>query len=203
MSPLASPSLDLSLRAEPHDTGKLVDDVLAGETEAKAVFYRRHAREVACALAAVMGPDAEIADLLHEVFIEAFAGLSRLRNVESVGPWLRQIAVHRARRCLRRRKRLRYLATLGLVEPVANVATPEVREALAETYRILEALPVDLRLAFTLRYIEGLELVDVALACQVSLATIKRRLVAANAGFRRLAAKSGKLDGWLPPLETP
>jgi RNA polymerase sigma-70 factor (ECF subfamily) len=145
-------------------------------------------------------PCSGVADLVQETFVEAFGSIGRLRDVDALPAWLRQIAVNRARSCIRRRARLRLFGALGFVDvpdPASKSASPEVREALAETYRIIEALPVDLRIAFTLRFVDGRELVEVAEACQVSLATIKRRLVTAEARFRRMAAHGGKLDDWL------
>lgn len=182
------------------EDASLVEGARRGATWARATLYDRHARDVARVLGAVLGPDPEVADLVQETFVEAFGSISRLRDVDALTPWLRQIAVNRARSCIRRRARLRLFGALGLVDvpdPPSKSASPEVREALAETYRIIEALPVDLRIAFTLRFIDGRELVEVADACEVSLATIKRRLVAAEARFRRIAAHGGKLDDWL------
>lgn len=191
-------SSSISLR---HDSAGLVAAAIEGEVAARTAIYRKYAPEVARVIASVMGPDSEIGDLLQEVFVEAFRHMKKLRDAEAVGPWLRQIAVHRVRHCIRRRRRLRLLVSLDVVdfvEPEAPSASPEVREALAETYRLVESLPVDLRVAFALRHLEGLELVDVAAACGVSLATIKRRLSAADNKFRRLAEGSDKVRDWLP-----
>jgi RNA polymerase sigma-70 factor (ECF subfamily) len=142
----------------------------------------------------------EIADLIQETFIEGFDSIDTLRDCEALAAWMRQIAVNTARSCIRKRQRMRWLNVLGLVdvvEPVAVVAPPEARQAIAEIYRVLGELAPDLRVAFSLRYIEGLELTDVAAACDVSLATIKRRLATAETSFRKHAARGGKLDEWL------
>ena len=151
-------------------------------------------------LHAVLGPDQEIADLIQETFIEVFDAIGTLRDVEALAGWIRQVAVNIARSTIRRRRRMRWLHVLGLIEvtePAAVVAPPEARQAIAETYRVLGELPVDLRVAFSLRHIEGLELTQVAAACDVSLATIKRRLATAEESFRKHARRGGKLDEWL------
>ena len=67
---------------------------------------------------------------------------------------------------------------------------------------VLDRLPDDDRIAFALRFLEGLELTEVAAACQVSLATIKRRLARAEERFRREAAREPALGRWLEE-ETP
>ena len=52
----------------------------------------------------------------------------------------------------------------------------EGREALDRFYKILDRLSPKHRSAFVLRYVEGLDLADVAEALDISLATIKRWL---------------------------
>ena len=178
----------------------LVAAVREGEDWARAALYDRHAPDVARVLHAVLGPDQELSDLIQETFIEVFDAIGTLRDADALAPWMRQVAVNIARSCIRKRRRLRWLHVLGLVnvvEPAAVVAPPEARQAIAETYRVLGELPVELRLAFSLRHIEGLELTEVALACEVSLATIKRRLTTAEESFRKHARRGGKLEEWL------
>jgi len=72
-----------------------------------------------------------------------------------------------------------------------------VRDATRRVYRVLDTLPEDERIAFALRFIDDMELTDVAEACDVSLATIKRRLDRAEATFVARARKDVVLSGWL------
>jgi RNA polymerase sigma-70 factor (ECF subfamily) len=46
---------------------------------------------------------------------------------------------------------------------------------------MLDRMPTDLRIAWMLRRVEGLALAEVASACDRSLATVKRRIAAADA----------------------
>jgi RNA polymerase sigma-70 factor (ECF subfamily) len=48
-----------------------------------------------------------------------------------------------------------------------------------------------------LRFIDGMELVEVADACSVSLATIKRRLARAQKRFSAMARTYPELDEWV------
>jgi RNA polymerase sigma-70 factor (ECF subfamily) len=68
---------------------------------------------------------------------------------------------------------------------------------------VLERLPADERVAFALRFIDSMELTQVADACGVSLATIKRRLSRAQQTFQRLAAEHAVLREWLEGGEEP
>jgi RNA polymerase sigma-70 factor (ECF subfamily) len=71
------------------------------------------------------------------------------------------------------------------------VAAPqgETSEAVRATYAILAKFPADERLAFSLRFVSEMQLTEVADACGVSLATVKRRLARAEKRFVE-AAKS-------------
>ena len=85
----------------------------------------------------------------------------------------------------------------GLGERHASPGDASGSEALRATYAVLEKLPADERIAFALRFVEGLELTQVAEACAVSLATIKRRLAKAEARFLALAGRQPALEPWL------
>jgi RNA polymerase sigma-70 factor (ECF subfamily) len=58
--------------------------------------------------------------------------------------------------------------------------SPERRALLSRVYQVLEQIPVEHRLAWTLRYVEGEKLEEVAERCGCSLATAKRRIAAAQ-----------------------
>jgi len=79
----------------------------------------------------------------------------------------------------------------------APSSPPEAEEALRATYRILSTLPADERIAFALRFIEGMELTEAAAACRVSLATIKRRVARAKSTFEARAERHPSLARWL------
>jgi RNA polymerase sigma-70 factor (ECF subfamily) len=51
---------------------------------------------------------------------------------------------------------------------------------LAEVYRILDRMPVRVRLAWSLRHVDGERLEDVAERCACSLATAKRWIATAQ-----------------------
>lgn len=73
----------------------------------------------------------------------------------------------------------------------------EEKEAHDRTYKILERFSAEDRVTFALRFIEGMELREVAEACRVSLATIKRRLSRAERQFIAAAAADPVLSSWI------
>ncbi len=134
------------------------------------------------------------------MFLVGLTTLARLRNPDAVRSWLVGIAVHKAKKQIRDRRRARRLestAPSDLPERTAPSTPPEASDALRATYRVLGQLPVDERIAFALRHIDGMELTELAVAVGASLATVKRRLRRAHDGFVTLAHDEGALEGWL------
>jgi TolA-binding protein len=114
--------------------------------------------------------------VLHDAFVGAFASIHTLEDPSALKPWLSRVAAFTARKVLRTRSRR---AWLGLFRDTAHQErsepviqpNPEVFRAVRETYAVLDELPVDERMAFALRFIEGMELSEAAASCGVSLAT--------------------------------
>jgi RNA polymerase sigma-70 factor (ECF subfamily) len=179
---------------------ELLEGLRAGRAPAIAAFYDRFAGLVLRVLARVLGTDAEIADIHQDVFEQAIASVAGVRSAAGLKAWVVGVAVHTARGVIRRRLRRRWLvlwAPAEPLEPVDEGVSPEVREALRATYAILGTLPADERIPFALRVIEGMELTEVAAACGTSLATIKRRLRAAQERFAKRAAAHPALAEWM------
>jgi len=148
----------------------------------------------------VLGPDSEIEDIAHEVFMVALTSHHRLRDPHALRSWLVSIAIRKCRKLIQRRRRWRFVQSFApgeLPEREAAAASAEVSEALRSTYRILERLPVDDRVAFALRHVDGMDLASVAEVTDVSLATVKRRITRAQRRFVALARKSEILAPWL------
>ncbi len=180
------------------DDASLVEALVRGDPEAPNVLFERHAVHVRRVLARVLGADDELSDLLHDVFVRALDGIAQLDDPSTLKAWLTSIAVFTARGCIRRRARRRWLWFFAEVPEVEAVpASHEASEALLKTYAILEKLPVDERIAFALRYVDGMELTQVAAACRISLATVKRRISRAEALFLVRAKKEPSLADWL------
>jgi RNA polymerase sigma-70 factor (ECF subfamily) len=165
-----------------------------------AALYDRHHQHVRRVLIRLLGPGAHVGDLVQDVFVSAIDSIDRLEQPESLRAWLASIAVFRSRAEIRYRARSRWFplfAAEDLPETDARVATPEIDEAVRTTYLVLEKLAADERIAFALRFIDGMELVEVAEACEVSLATIKRRLARAQTKFTNIARTYPALSEWL------
>lgn len=171
------------MSAKPHlrAAGPLPDRV-AGERVEFEELFARYARYVARLAARMLGSaDAEIDDVVQDVFWLASRRLPRIADMVQARGWLATVTTRVVRRRLRRRRfRKLFHASPRRADAPAPGATAEQRALLTRLYQVLDGLPTDQRLAWSLRYLEGEPLDDVAAACGCSLATAKRRISAAK-----------------------
>lgn len=185
------------------DETALVEALRANHPGAKAVFFQRYVERVERIITHVLGFDAELADVLQEAFAGALTSIHRLDDAAALEPWLCSVAANTARKVLRGRARRRWLRRFvssdeeERYEPAGAGVDVEARRALRGVYAVLSQLPADERIAFALRFIDGMELTEVASACRVSLATIKRRLVRAERRFLANARNYPELSQWI------
>lgn len=187
------------------DDAALVEQLRAGNRAAIAVLFDRYADVVERVLVRVLGIDPEIPDLVQDVFMHALLGAASYRGeASSLQAWVTRIAVKRAQKVIRRRTTRRWL---GLSHPVvvpepAATTDPELQTTLARAYAVLERMPMRERIPFALRFLDGMALAEVAEACELSLATTKRRLVRARGRFTALAARDSILCDWIGEVTT-
>jgi RNA polymerase sigma-70 factor (ECF subfamily) len=145
-------------------------------------LFERHAGYVARVAARMLGrDDADVDDVVQEVFCTALPRLDRIHSEDAARPWLMTVTVRTVQRILRRRKwRRLLLGESSAAEVPATGVTADQRVLLARIYRTLDEIEPGSRVAWILRYVEGERLEDVADACGCSLATAKRRIAAAQ-----------------------
>ena len=171
----------------------LVRAVHGGEKWAASALVERYSGMVERLLRRVLGHDQEIEDLVQDALCTVLTSIHQVRDGAAVKGWVAQIAIHTAHRAIRKRRLYRWLlfwypkGSEGVESPVAS------RDALRRVYTALEELPADERVPFALRFIDEMPLEDVAAACNVSLATIKRRLSRAERKFVAIAKRDGAL----------
>jgi len=180
----------------------IVQGLVSGEPWAADALYERYAPAIERILRRTLGHErhTELADLLHDVFVEAIGSAHRLRDSVALLAWLQRIAVHTAYRAMRRRKArswLWFLQPEDLPEIAHEDPDPEVRQACAAFYRALARLPARQELVFSLRYVEGMEVAQIALASGASLSTVKRQLALAEARFTKLAERDPALSSYM------
>lgn len=184
------------------DDAAIVRGLRAGDAWARAALFDRHAPAISRTLRRLLGPDTEgeHEDLLHDVFVQALGSVRGLRDESALRPWLLTIAARTAYRSIRSKQAkrwLRFWEPNALPEVAVAGVEPHLTEACRRTYAVLDRMPARERVPFLLRHVEKLELRDVAQSCNVSLATIKRRLARARERFATLAAHDSVLCDWV------
>jgi RNA polymerase sigma-70 factor, ECF subfamily len=183
------------------DDPAIVRGLRAGEPWARAALFDRCAPVVERIVRRILGRGAdEIADVVHDAFVQALASIDKLRDPQVLVTWMQTIATYTACKAIRARRLRKWLFfwdPAKLPEPLVDGVDPHLSEACTRTYAVLERLPTDERVAFALRYIEGLEVERVAELCNVSLSTIKRRLARAETRFTAAARHDEVLSTWL------
>src|SRR5258706_1063765 len=149
-------------------------------------IYRRYCRYVAAVILRLDPRPEDLEDLIQDVFVEAARGIESLREPAAIKGWLATIAVRLVTRRLRLRRLKRFLGLdrgADAAQVADAAASPVDKLLLVEVYRVLEGLPVDDRVAFTLHHIEGETLDEVARLADCSRATTKRRIARAQAAI--------------------
>jgi RNA polymerase sigma-70 factor (ECF subfamily) len=159
---------------------RAVPDELAVER-----LYAKHARYVAGVVHRLLGRrDGEVDDIVQETFLDAFAGIARIDDPLAARAWLVTVAVRRTQRFLARRRR-RSLFAFWARDLGPRASDPRDRQPVDDLYDALERIPEDVRIPWVLHRIEEWSLPETAAACEVSLATVKRRIADAEARLER------------------
>jgi RNA polymerase sigma-70 factor, ECF subfamily len=203
-TPAPSPSVSIDASSQ--------DDVLsvaacAGNPRAAAIIIRRYAERVRWKLHKLIGSQ-DIDDHVQDVFVRLFEQLPRMRDPGALRGFLTGITFRIACTELRRRQRSRIgvTATGELPEPCVSLDDKgPAQEAVWRFESILNDLAPSSRRVFLLRYVEKLELTEVALQARISVATAKRHLARAAATVSAMAKREPALAEYLTlrcsPLE--
>src|SRR4051812_22076661 len=115
----------------------LVGALRAGHPGAAAAFYDQHAPHVHRTLQSTLGSDADVPDLLQEVFIRAIDRIGELEDITRVRSWLTTIALFSARAHIRLRARRKWLSLFSPERTAPRRQDPpssDARRALQDIY---------------------------------------------------------------------
>jgi RNA polymerase sigma-70 factor (ECF subfamily) len=189
---LADLASAIAVRAE---EASVVAELKAGSEEAYAWLVAHYHQPIYSLVYRVLNDPADAADTTQEVFLKVFRGMKRFHGESSLKTWMYRIAIHEASN--RRRWWFRHKSrettiepepaqevsgSLGLKDTLAdagespfdNIAHEEVR---ARVEAELKQLPEPYRTTVILRDIEELSYEEVSEVMQVTLGTVKSRLM--------------------------
>lgn len=174
--------------AEKRTDTSLVQGTAQGDRKAIAEVWDRYSGLVRGVLYGSLGPDDALDDLTQEVFLGFIRGASRIKDGAALRGYLASMAVRQAAQEIRKRRVRRWVGLTphgDLPERPAPPADSEHRQALGALNRVLERLSERRRLAFVLRQVQGLEMLEAAHALGISESTMRRELAAAQSFISR------------------
>jgi RNA polymerase sigma-70 factor, ECF subfamily len=163
-------------------------------------IVRRHQRRVHRFLLMLLRDADEADNLTQECFLKAYQNYSTFRGECSLETWLLRIAANLARDRARSRKASFWKRLLGFddgtnegsaLHAVAPEASPEqtllAREEVRAVWEVADKLSHQQRAVFLLRFVEEMELHEIATALGLQVGSVKTHL------FRALQTVRGKL----------
>lgn len=163
------------------DERALIEGVAAGQAAAAAELYDRYVGEIRRILLRLVGPSGDLDDLVRAAYVAIYESIGRVPEPGALRAWMIRAAIDTARKHLSAKRMRRWLR-------VDDGELP----APAEGWRLLERMGVEDRIVFSLRFIEGMELGEMAMELDLPVSTLERRVARASARFQaaRPAPKS-------------
>ena len=171
---------------------QIVERVQSGDKDAFGLLVTKYQHKVAHLVSRYVKNSGDVADVTQEAFIKAYRALANFRGESAFYTWLYRIAVNSAKN---------YLVAQGRKAPTNDVdadaadfydgsdslkesSTPE-RVLLSEEinkliFATVEELPEELRMAITLREMEGMSYDEIAAVMDCPVGTVRSRIFRAR-----------------------
>jgi len=183
------------------DDEELYAAIVAGEADWQRRAFEQLHGLVHGLIAKCLGPTAEIADLVGDVFLTFFETARRIRRPTALRSYVVSITMNAVRREIRRRKRRRLMGWLSRTPPELDHEPgrddPKAKAALIQLSRILDELSSKDRVAFVLHSLEGMQIAEIAGALEVSESTAKRRVRRASEHVLKRVSRNALLADYL------
>jgi RNA polymerase sigma-70 factor (ECF subfamily) len=150
-----------------------------------ALLWDRFAPGVRALVRRTISGRSDVEDIVQDVFVSLIRSIADVKDPRALRGFVYRVASNVLCDELRRRRKRRWLTLFRDDErekPVADesIADPSLRFAMMRVQKVLDQLSDELRMAYVLRVIEGLEVEEVALALDCSASTAKRRVAQAK-----------------------
>lgn len=170
----------------------LVERVQKGDKKAFDVLVGKYQHKIISLISRYVSDHSEAMDVAQEAFIKAYRALNRFRGDSAFYTWLYRIAINTAKN---------HLVAQGRRPPASDVdaqdaeqyqvdtrlkdrGSPEhelMREEIEQTiHQAISDLPEDLRVAITLREMEGMSYEEIATTMDCPIGTVRSRIFRAR-----------------------
>ncbi len=172
---------------------ELVERAQLGDKRAFGLLVSKYQGKLARLLSRLIRDPAEVEDIAQEAFVKAYRALPSFRGESAFYTWLYRIGINTAKN---------HLVALGRRAPTTtefnadeaegfedgeqlrDINTPEsmlMSKQIADTVgEAMDGLPEELRMAITMREIEGLSYEDIAVAMNCPIGTVRSRIFRAR-----------------------
>ena len=177
----------------------LVTALCEGVEEAYEILIQRYQQPVYNLVCRLMSDDSDASDIVQEVFLKVFRNIGSFRGGSSLKTWIYRIAVNEAynhRRWFSRHQRqeVALAAEEGVPSYAESLRDPgrspfdeaADHEAKALVEKALEKLNPKFRAAVILRDIEDLSYDEIAAVLDISLGTVKSRILRGREALRAI-----------------
>ena len=171
----------------------LVERVQNGDKQAFGLLVSKYQRKLVRLLARLIRDPGEVEDVAQETFIKAYRALPNFRGDSAFYTWLYRIGINTAKNWLvshgRRVPTTTDLSSedsenLSEADLLRDINTPERMMMSKEIGNVvnqaIDELPEDLRMAVTLREVEGLSYEEIAVVMNCPIGTVRSRIFRAR-----------------------
>ncbi|HXX67112.1 MAG TPA: sigma-70 family RNA polymerase sigma factor [Polyangiaceae bacterium] len=180
------------------------DDLIAraagGDATSFRRLYERHRADVARLVYRMLGPRADLEDVIQEVFVQVYRSLRDFRGQSKFSTWLHRVTVNVA---LMHRRSARSRPVFA-DEPLGDIVRSETarpdedaerRERVRAFARLLDRLADKKRAVFVLHELEGLPPSEIARIVGAPVLTVRTRLFYARRELEAMLADEPSLAG--------
>lgn len=171
---------------------QLVELVQRGDRKAYDLLVLKYQQRIVSLVSRFVRNPADALDVTQDAFIKAYRALPNFRGDSAFYTWLYRIAVNTAKNYLVSQARRSADNELDIADierfegenALKDNSTPEnllLRDEIQATLlKAIDELPEDLRVAITLREVEGLSYEDIAAAMDCPIGTVRSRIFRAR-----------------------
>lgn len=171
---------------------QLVERVQKGDKRAFDLLVLKYQHKIFAVISRFIRDHAEVQDVAQDAFIKAYRALPNFRGESAFYTWMYRIAINTAKNYLVARNRRPPASDVDVDDaeffvgndamhemntPERNLLRDELQVVIDQAFR---DLPDDLRMAVTLREIDGLSYEEIAEAMECPIGTVRSRIFRAR-----------------------
>ncbi|EPJ48132.1 MAG: RNA polymerase sigma factor AlgU [Osedax symbiont Rs1] len=171
---------------------QLVKRVQEGDKRAFDLLVSKYQHKIIALIGRYVYDQDEALDISQEAFIKAYRALPRFRGDSAFYTWLYRIAINTAKNHLVSRGRrppdvdvdvsdAQYFEGENKLHDLASPERNLIRQEIDDViHKVLDQLPVDLRVALTLREFEDMSYEDISVVMDCPVGTVRSRIFRAR-----------------------